>query len=200
MAGVAVELGRSLPDMPWAIVDESRRRGLPLVALRQVVPFIQITEAVNTAIVTQTLTEQPHRSGAEALLADLEGGTALSQHEVTVRLRALGFRPERTHRLIGVAAHAAGPATAAALLERAAALLGAPLLHSGSAGGALLAVPGAPADDPVRTARAAVAGAAAAGSDADGLTFALGPAVRADAGWRRWGRRCARPAPRCSWR
>lgn len=195
VTGVAVELGRSLTDMPYAIVDESRRRGLPLVALRQVVPFIRISQAVNTAIVTQTLTEQPYRpGGGAAVLADLEGGTALSQHEVTARLRALGFRPDRTHRVVGVAVQAVDPASAAAVLARAADRLGGPLLQGVAPGAAtaLLAVPGPPAGDPVRAARAALGEASAvpgvvmpAGSH--GPTFALGPAVAADAGWRRWG-------------
>jgi hypothetical protein len=189
VAGVAVELGRSLPEMPYAIVDESRRRGLPLMALRQVVPFIRITEAVNTAIVTETLTEQPYRPGGAAVLADLEAGTVLSQHEVTARLRVLGFRPGRAHLLIGVAVHAADPAAAAAVLDRAAAGLGGPLLQGAALGStsALLAVPGAPAGEPVRAARDAVGEASAALPGAGQLTFALGPAVRADSGWRRWG-------------
>jgi hypothetical protein len=174
--------------------DESRRRGLPLVALRQVVPFIRISEAVNTAIVTQTLNEQlneqPHRpGGGAAVLADLEAGTALSQHEVAARLRTLGFRPERSQRLIGVAVHADDPATAAGVLDLAADRLGTPLLRgpAAGAGSALLAVPGPQLGDPVRTARAAVGEASAAVTGADLLTFALGLAVRADAGWRRWG-------------
>ncbi|WNI19451.1 PucR family transcriptional regulator [Actinacidiphila sp. ITFR-21] len=188
VTGVAVELGRSLPDMPYAILDESRRRGLPLVALRRVVPFIRITEAVNTAIVTRTLGELPYRpDGAAAVLADMEAGTALSQQEVTARLRTLGFRPERSHRLIGVAGHAAEPAAAAAALDRAADRLGGSLLRAAAPGAvtALLAVPGPPAGDPVSTARTAVGEASAGGGE--GLTFALGPAVRPDGGWRRWG-------------
>ncbi|MBM9510392.1 PucR family transcriptional regulator [Streptomyces sp. KK5PA1] len=216
VAGVAVELGRSLPDMPYAILDESRRRHLPLLALRQVVPFIRITEAVNTAIVTATLTERPHRPGAAAVLADLEAGTALSQQEVTARLRALRFRPDRAHRVIAAAAHPAagtsahtpghpGAPAAGALLDRAADLLGAPLLRDALGTAALLTVPRSVPGDPVCAALSALeaagteAGAGGAGgarvpgtsSAADpgaaGLTLALGPAVRADAGWRRWG-------------
>lgn len=274
VAGVAVELGRSLPDMPYAILDESRRRHLPLLALRQVVPFIRITEAVNTAIVTAALTERPHRPGAAAVLADLEAGTALSQQEVTARLRALRFRPDRAHRVIAAAAHPAADASAhasghpgtpaaAALLDRAAALLGAPLLRDERGTSALLTVPPSVPGDPVCAALSALeaagteasagaaagvrgtggapavdtgrpggagaavtggqggartwgsggaggAGAAGTGSawvvgtgpagpgrgtgtasaadpGAPGFTLALGPAVRADAGWRRWG-------------
>src|SRR5581483_8296951 len=63
IAGVAVEIGRSLPDVPYEILDESRRLDLPLVVLRRVVPFIRISEAANTAIVTQGLREREHGRG-----------------------------------------------------------------------------------------------------------------------------------------
>ncbi|MDP5184773.1 PucR family transcriptional regulator ligand-binding domain-containing protein [Blastococcus sp. BMG 814] len=50
VAGVAVELGRSLPDLPAEVRDEAARQGLPLYVLRQVVPFIRICEEANGAI------------------------------------------------------------------------------------------------------------------------------------------------------
>ncbi|QMU74953.1 PucR family transcriptional regulator [Streptacidiphilus sp. PB12-B1b] len=185
VAGVAVELGRSLTEMPYELLDESRRRGLPLVALRAVVPFIRIAEAANTAIVTQSLTDRPYpaadRDGrAAALLADLAEGTARSQPEVLARARALDFRPDRTHRLLGVAATGTG---ADAALDRAALALDAELLRAPVTGGlaALLAVP-AGAQDAVRAAQAALT----AGPPA-GYTLALGPACPADAAWSRWG-------------
>ena len=184
VAGIAVELGRSLTEMPYELLDESRIRGLPLVALRAVVPFIRIAEAANTAIVTQSLADRPHpaadRSGRAAeLLTDLADGTARSQPDVLGRCRALDFRPERSDRLLGVAA--TGPGAAAAL-DRAALLLDAALLRAPVAGGltALLAVP-AGAGDPVRAAQAALAAPGAP------CTVALGPATLADASWSRWG-------------
>ena len=187
VAGIAVELGRSLTEMPYELLDESRRRGLPLVALRAVVPFIRIAEAANTAIVTQSLADRPHpaadRDGRAAeLLADLAAGTARSQPDVLGRCRALDFRPERSHRLLGVAA--TGPGAAAAL-DRAALLLDAALLRAPVAGGlaALLAVP-AGAGDAVRAAQAALAAPGAPGLP---CTVALGPATLADAAWSRWG-------------
>ena len=206
VAGVAVELGRSLAEMPYELLDESRRRGLPLVALRAVVPFIRIAEAANTAIVTQSLADRPYpavdRDGrAAALLADLADGTARSQPDVLARARALDFRPDRTHRLLGVTATGAG---AAATLDRAALALDADLLRAPVQGGvaALLAVP-ATTGDAVWAAQAAVAQAAgtqaamtqaamtqAAAADSpagSSLTLALGPACPADAAWSRWG-------------
>ncbi|MBC3842872.1 PucR family transcriptional regulator [Streptacidiphilus sp. 4-A2] len=185
VAGVAVELGRSLAEMPYELLDESRRRGLPLVALRAVVPFIRIAEAANTAIVTQSLADRPYpaadRDGrAAALLADLADGTARSQPDVLARARALDFRPERGHRLLGAAATGPG---APAVLDRAACALDAELLRAPLAGGtaALLAVP-AGAGDPVRAVQAALGAGVAAG-----LTVALGHACPADAAWSRWG-------------
>ncbi len=201
VAGVAVEVGRSLPEVPYAIVDESRRRDLPLVALRRVVPFIRITEAANTAIVMRNVAEQPYgppvdREGrGAALLAGLEEGTVLGQPEVTARARAVGFRPERAHRLLGVAAHAAEPALALDVLDRAARALGGPLLRAARSGTVtgLLAVAAAGGRDPVRTAQSALrkaaeaVGADRAGAEGPGLTLAVGHAAAGDAPWRRWG-------------
>ncbi len=202
VAAVAVEVGRSLPEVPYALVDESRRRQLPLVALRRVVPFIRITEAANTAIVMRAAADPPDglppdREGrCAALLADLEEGTALGQPEVTARARAVGFRPGRAHRLTGVAAHGAG-GLAAAVVDRAARELGGPVLCAVRSGTltALLAVPAAGPADPVRAARQALLTAAAdlpaAGDRPDGaerdVVMAVGHPVAGDAVWRRWG-------------
>ncbi|MFC1415333.1 PucR family transcriptional regulator [Streptacidiphilus cavernicola] len=195
VAGIAVELGRSLAEMPYELLDESRRRGLPLVALRAVVPFIRIAEAANTAIVTQSLTDRPHPAAADrdgraaALLAELAEGTALSQSDVLARARALDFRPDRGRRLVGVAATGVAPggavngsgtgaAEAVALLDRAAVILDAPLLRAPVPGGtvaALLAVP-AGAGDPVRAAQRALTAAGAGGpGDGPGGGSAGGP-------------------------
>ncbi len=51
LAGLFIELGRTLTEMPADLVDAAERLGLPLVALDQVVPFVEITEAVNTLLV-----------------------------------------------------------------------------------------------------------------------------------------------------
>jgi PucR family transcriptional regulator, purine catabolism regulatory protein len=190
IAGIAVELGRSLAEMPYELLDESRRRGLPLVALRAVVPFIRIAEAANTAIVTQSLTDRPHpaadRDGrASALLAELAEGTALSQSDVLTRARALDFRPDRGRRLVGVAATGTDPSLALAVLDRAAVALDAPVLRAPVPGGvvaALLAVP-AKGGDVVRAAQGALLAAAGTAP----LTLALGPAAPVDAAWSRWG-------------
>ncbi|SHM39847.1 PucR family transcriptional regulator [Cryptosporangium aurantiacum] len=53
VSGLVVELGRSFSDIPSELVAEAERRGLPLIALRAVVPFIRMCEAANTAIVDE---------------------------------------------------------------------------------------------------------------------------------------------------
>jgi PucR family transcriptional regulator, purine catabolism regulatory protein len=52
VVAVAVELGRSLPELPAELADEARRAGLPLYALRRVVPFIRVCEEANGLILS----------------------------------------------------------------------------------------------------------------------------------------------------
>jgi len=51
IAGLALELGRSFSVVPPELVEEAEAAGLPLIALRSVVPFIRISQEANTAIV-----------------------------------------------------------------------------------------------------------------------------------------------------
>jgi len=55
VAALVIELGRTLPQMPAALVEEAARRDLPLVALRRPVPFVEITEAVHSEILAGQL-------------------------------------------------------------------------------------------------------------------------------------------------
>ncbi len=160
VAGLAVEVGRSLPSMPAEVTDEARRVGLPLLALHRVVPFVRITEAANRAIVARGLSgrrvvvrpwgdrgDWADRGdwGAEhtaALLADLADRAALNQPEVEARAALAGFHPGPGARLIGVSLHGTREAGA---VDRAVRLLGgAGLLRAAFPGDvlALLALPG----------------------------------------------------------
>jgi purine catabolism regulator len=51
VAGVALELGRTFPEVPSELVDEAYQQGLPFITLNAVVPFSRITEVANTRIV-----------------------------------------------------------------------------------------------------------------------------------------------------
>jgi PucR family transcriptional regulator, purine catabolism regulatory protein len=51
LAGLVIELGAGMRRVPTALVDEARRRSLPLVVLHRAVPWVEITEAVHRTIV-----------------------------------------------------------------------------------------------------------------------------------------------------
>ncbi|MER5434955.1 PucR family transcriptional regulator [Streptomyces sp. NPDC002588] len=185
-AGLAVEVGRSLPSMPDEVVDEARRLELPLLALHRVVPFVRITEAANRAIVARGLSG---RSVARpwgddhtaALLADLADRAALNQPEVEARAALAGFQPGPGARLIGVSVHGTRDT---GCVDRAVRLLGGGgVLRAAFPGDllALLTLSGNRAGDPVRAVQDAFRTAAE-----PGLTVAVGHAVAAAAGWLRW--------------
>jgi purine catabolism regulator len=52
VAALVIELGAPFPELPAAMVDAAQRAGLPLVALRREIPFIAVTEAIHTEIVS----------------------------------------------------------------------------------------------------------------------------------------------------
>ncbi|MFI6247201.1 PucR family transcriptional regulator [Streptomyces sp. NPDC051016] len=125
-AGLAVEVGRSLPAMPAEVTDEARRLGLPLLALHRVVPFVRIAEAANRAIVARGLSGRSvvrpwGDDHTAALLADLADRAALNQPEVEARAALAGFHPGPGARLIGVSVHGARETGA---VDRAVRLLG----------------------------------------------------------------------------
>ncbi|MEU9173678.1 PucR family transcriptional regulator [Streptomyces sp. NPDC048420] len=186
-AGLAVEVGRSLPVMPAEVVDEARRRELPLLAMHRVVPFVRITEAANRAIVARGLSGRAvvrpwGDDHTAALLADLADRAALNQPEVEARAALAGFHPGPGARLLGVSLHGAREV---GTVDRAVRLLGgAGVLRAAFPGDvlALLSLPGARPGDPVKAVQDAFRAAAA-----PGLTVAVGHAVSAtDGGWLRW--------------
>lgn len=194
--GLAVEVGRSLPNMPAEVVDEARRRELPLLALHRVVPFVRITEAANRAIVARGLSGRsavrPRGDDhTAALLADLADRAALNQPEVEARAALAGFhpwpgsgagpQPGTGARLIGVSLHGTREVGA---VDRAVRLLGGGgVLRAAFPGDvlALLALSGSRAGDPVRAVQEAFRTAAE-----PGLTVAVGHAVAVGGGWLRW--------------
>ncbi|MGW2828416.1 PucR family transcriptional regulator [Streptomyces sp. NPDC001286] len=185
-AGLAVEVGRSLPHMPTEVVDQARRLGLPLLALHRVVPFVRITEAANRAIVARGLSGRAvvrpwGDDHTAALLADLADRAALNQPEVEARSALAGFHPGPGARLVGVSVHGTREVAA---VDRAVRLLGgAGVLRAAFPGDvlALLALPAKVVGDPVRAVQEAFRTAAE-----PGLTVAVGHAVGAGGGWLRW--------------
>ncbi|MDC5696547.1 PucR family transcriptional regulator [Intrasporangium calvum] len=77
-AGLCLELGRPFERMPPPLVQQARDRGLALVAMHSVVPFVEVTEAVHELLVSSRL----RRARAVDLLADdllaqILGGTTV---------------------------------------------------------------------------------------------------------------------------
>ncbi|WP_338697553.1 PucR family transcriptional regulator ligand-binding domain-containing protein [Streptomyces sp. Q6] len=98
VAGLAVEVGRSLERMPREVVAAARELGFPLVALRRVVPFVRIAEAANRAIVAHGLAARavPHVRDADqgaALLADLADGQPSTSRRCRPVRRSPGSGP-----------------------------------------------------------------------------------------------------------
>ncbi|MFK4101007.1 PucR family transcriptional regulator [Streptomyces sp. NPDC019531] len=188
-AGLAVEVGRSLPSMPAEVIDEAHRRELPLLAMHRVVPFVRITEAANRAIVARGLSGRSvvrpwGDDHTAALLADLADRAALNQPEVEARAALAGFHPGPGARLIGVSLHGTREV---GTVDRAVRLLGgAGVMRAAFPGDvlALLSLPGARAGDPVKAVQEAFRTSAV-----PGLTVAVGHAVSASdggSGWLRW--------------
>src|SRR5919206_1076670 len=50
VAALALELGWTFPEAPPALIQACREHGLPLLVLREVVPFVEVTERVQSAI------------------------------------------------------------------------------------------------------------------------------------------------------
>jgi purine catabolism regulator len=53
VAAVAIELGGVMSELPRALVERAEQLGLPLIALRREVPFVEITEAIHGEIVNR---------------------------------------------------------------------------------------------------------------------------------------------------
>jgi purine catabolism regulator len=77
VAALVFELGPTLAQVPDCMVEQAEKRGLPLVCLRRGVPFVEVTEAVHSAILAGQLAllrrgEEIHQRFT-ALMLDGEG-------------------------------------------------------------------------------------------------------------------------------
>lgn len=57
LSGLMIEIGRNFDELSPALVRTAQDEGLPLIALTRDVPFVAITEAVNSLIVNEKLSE-----------------------------------------------------------------------------------------------------------------------------------------------
>ncbi|HZV74881.1 MAG TPA: PucR family transcriptional regulator [Conexibacter sp.] len=84
VAALVIELGEALPQVPPALVRAAEARGLPLVALRREVAFVEATEAIHRAIVDARYEllrrgERIHRELTQ-LVVDGQGVSELIAH------------------------------------------------------------------------------------------------------------------------
>ncbi|WP_219417222.1 PucR family transcriptional regulator [Pseudonocardia nigra] len=72
VAGLAIETGGRLPTVPDEMIDEAEALGLPLVELRRVVRFVEVTQAINGHLIHESvrrlqLADQISHALAEAM-------------------------------------------------------------------------------------------------------------------------------------
>lgn len=95
VAAVAIETGAALPSLPSSMVAAAEAAGLPLIELRGVVPFVGVTQAINSMLVSDSVSqlrqadeashamavELAHGGGLDRILAVLAG---ITHAEVTL--------------------------------------------------------------------------------------------------------------------
>ncbi|WP_028921498.1 PucR family transcriptional regulator [Pseudonocardia acaciae] len=80
LGALALELGWTFSEVPDDMVEEAARYELPLIALRQLVPFVEITEAINAAIVDSSIVGLRFADRMSQALSDaLAHGASLDQ-------------------------------------------------------------------------------------------------------------------------
>jgi purine catabolism regulator len=92
VAGFVLELCRFFTEAPTGMADEATNLGLPMVGFRALVPFVEVTEAVNSTIVDAQVhrlrrVDEVSRGPSEALAG--EGGVSA----LLSRLAAILGRP-----------------------------------------------------------------------------------------------------------
>ena len=124
VSALGLELGRTFPIVPPELVDEARKRSLPLIVLNRIVPFIKMSEAANTAIIRNNsrrlelvadLSQDLDRAliagdGIRSLLAiagQVMGSALVLVAESGVVVSAHGVADERTARQLATAPYAA---------------------------------------------------------------------------------------------
>ncbi|MCT2277073.1 PucR family transcriptional regulator ligand-binding domain-containing protein [Micromonospora chalcea] len=118
-AGVVVELGRRFGGtLPAALVEQARRRNLPLVALQREMRFVAVTEVVHSVIVEEQTADllakdEIHRIFTELSVEGAEPRQVL--REVTRLSRRPAVLENLSHQVL---AYETGPLSAEELLDR----------------------------------------------------------------------------------
>jgi purine catabolism regulator len=80
VAAVAVETGQALPSLPSSMVAAAEAAGLPLIELRKVVPFVGVMQAINSMLVSESVSQlQRADEASHAMAVELAHGGSLDR-------------------------------------------------------------------------------------------------------------------------
>ena len=80
VAALAVETGPALPSLPSSMVSAAEAAGLPLIELRKVVPFVSVMQAINSSLVSESVSQLRRADEAShAMAVELAHGGSLDR-------------------------------------------------------------------------------------------------------------------------
>jgi purine catabolism regulator len=80
VAAVAIETGTALPSLPSSMVSAAEAAGLPLIELRAVVPFVSVTQAINSMLVSDSVSQlRRAEEASHAMAVELAHGGGLDR-------------------------------------------------------------------------------------------------------------------------
>src|ERR1700729_2874373 len=112
VSGLAVELGRRYDRLPEALVTAAERHGVPLIAFRREVPFVEITETVHAMIIDAQLDELRRSERVHETFTELSVAGAPPE-EIVRQAALLAGRPvileDLSHRVLALSPAGADP-------------------------------------------------------------------------------------------
>lgn len=80
VAALAIETGVALPSIPSAMVSAAEAAGFPLIELRKVVPFVGVMQAINSILVSESVSQLRRADEAShAMAVELAHGGSLDR-------------------------------------------------------------------------------------------------------------------------
>lgn len=80
VAALAIETGVALPSLPSSMVAAAEAAGLPLIELRKVVPFVSVMQAINSSLVSESVSQLRQADEAShAMAVELAHGGSLDR-------------------------------------------------------------------------------------------------------------------------
>ena len=80
VAALAIETGVALPSLPSSMVSAAEAAGLPLIELRKVVPFVGVMQAINSSLVSESVSQLRRADEAShAMAVELAHGGSLDR-------------------------------------------------------------------------------------------------------------------------